>query len=624
MTDANGVSANGSTGAAAAAGSDFDGTWATLFKNPEDFFGWEKAIREAEAFNGGVTKSSPPADIQRLTEVYDAFLGRFPLCFGYWKKFVDWTMQLEGPAAALEVFRSGVSSIHNSVDLWTQYCAFKIEHFPEDEEGIRALFNEGIEKCGYDFLSHEFWDKCIEWEDSKGRGDRVLSLLERAIRIPLHQFNRFFERYTTVAATRPVRELVSSEDFASLEEEVRNPSGPVKTETPSAPKTEEEVEAALRLKIHEMKSAIYMKTQEAVHARWVFESEIKRPYFHVKPLDEGQLANWRKYLDFEESQPDNIHRTFILYERCLVACASYEEFWLRFARYAMANNSDIDTIRNIFARATRIFVPKQRASIRIAHAEFEEEQGNGSQAESVYREFFKTVPDHAEAVTRFAHFLRRQNRVNEIPDAFEAASKGTTEGKTKAYLEVAKAKVMYRITRDVGAAREAFRAAAEQHPETKYAWLTWFLFEIEQQEGDQVDNVEAVWESCKGSLLATEDKAVIGQRYLTFLLETSPTIAEVNKLEVELARDLKVHEGEESRKRGADDGSGSRPSKQARVDGAADPNAAAAASYYGQGAAAAGWNGSYYGAQGYGDAYSAQTQATWDYSQAATAATGTY
>ncbi|KAI8846929.1 hypothetical protein BC829DRAFT_491006 [Chytridium lagenaria] len=44
--------------------------------------------------------------------------------------------------------------------------------------------------------------------------------------------------------------------------------------------------------------------QEAVHKRWVFEAEIKRPYFHIKPLDDAQVANWRKYLDFEENEGD--------------------------------------------------------------------------------------------------------------------------------------------------------------------------------------------------------------------------------------------------------------------------------------------------------------------------------
>ncbi|CAK9139279.1 unnamed protein product [Ilex paraguariensis] len=35
-----------------------------------------------------------------------------------------------------------------------------------------------------------------------------------------------------------------------------------------------------------------------------FETCIRRPFFHVKPLDENQLRNWHHYLDFIENQED--------------------------------------------------------------------------------------------------------------------------------------------------------------------------------------------------------------------------------------------------------------------------------------------------------------------------------
>ena len=56
--------------------------------------------------------------------------------------------------------------------------------------------------------------------------------------------------------------------------------------------------------------------------------QIKRPYFHAKPLDKHQLQNWHDYLDFEVAQGDH-RRTVFLFERCVIACAMYEEFWLK-------------------------------------------------------------------------------------------------------------------------------------------------------------------------------------------------------------------------------------------------------------------------------------------------------
>jgi pre-mRNA-processing factor 39 len=48
----------------------------------------------------------------------------------------------------------------------------------------------------------------------------------------------------------------------------------------------------------------------------------------VKPLERSQLKNWRAYLDFEVKESDH-ERVIVLYERCLIACALYEDMWIR-------------------------------------------------------------------------------------------------------------------------------------------------------------------------------------------------------------------------------------------------------------------------------------------------------
>ena len=59
-----------------------------------------------------------------------------------------------------------------------------------------------------------------------------------------------------------------------------------------------------------------------------FIVQIRRPYFHVKPLEKGQLKNWKDYLDFEIENGSH-ERVMVLFERCMIACALYEEFWLK-------------------------------------------------------------------------------------------------------------------------------------------------------------------------------------------------------------------------------------------------------------------------------------------------------
>lgn len=46
-----------------------------------------------------------------------------------------------------------------------------------------------------------------------------------------------------------------------------------------------------------------------------------------------------------------------MYERCLVSCANYEEFWSRYVKF-LTTVGDIENARNVFLRATQIHIPE--------------------------------------------------------------------------------------------------------------------------------------------------------------------------------------------------------------------------------------------------------------------------
>ena len=56
--------------------------------------------------------------------------------------------------------------------------------------------------------------------------------------------------------------------------------------------------------------------------RKLFDTVINRPYFHVKPLPAVQLHAWNSYVDYILTKED-VGTIVRLFERCLVACASY-------------------------------------------------------------------------------------------------------------------------------------------------------------------------------------------------------------------------------------------------------------------------------------------------------------
>ena len=93
----------------------------------DNFESWEKLVRACETLDGGLNRNSSPQALATLRDTYDQFLLKFPLLFGYWKKYADLEFNIAGPESAEMVYERGCASITNSVDLWTEYCSFKME-----------------------------------------------------------------------------------------------------------------------------------------------------------------------------------------------------------------------------------------------------------------------------------------------------------------------------------------------------------------------------------------------------------------------------------------------------------------------------------------------------------------
>ena len=105
-----------------------------VVQEPDNYEAWEQLVRATEALEGGLSRNSSPQAVAAMRDVYDRFMARFPLFFGYWKKYADIEFTIAGTERAETIYERGVASCHASVDLWTHYCGFKMEtsHDPEE------------------------------------------------------------------------------------------------------------------------------------------------------------------------------------------------------------------------------------------------------------------------------------------------------------------------------------------------------------------------------------------------------------------------------------------------------------------------------------------------------------
>ncbi|KAL1959709.1 hypothetical protein VTO42DRAFT_1295 [Malbranchea cinnamomea] len=493
---------------------------AEVLEDPDNFESWEKLVRVAESQEGGLNRNSSPQAITATRAVYDRFLAKFPLLFGYWKKYADLEFSIAGTEAAEMVYERGVASICNSVDLWTNYCSFKVET-SHDSDIIRELFERGANCVGLDFLAHPFWDKYIEFEERLEAVDKIFAILGRIIHIPMHQYARYFERYRQLAQTRPINELVPPEVLLQFRAEVESAA----TGVPPGSRSEAEVERDIRLRIDGYHLEIFSRTQTETTKRWTYESEIKRPYFHVTELDEAQLANWRKYLDFEEAE-GSYERIQFLYERCLVTCAHYDEFWLRYARWMSAQEGKEEEVRNIYQRASTIYVPISRPEIRLHYAYFEEMAGRVDVAKDIHSAILVSLPGHIETIISFANLSRRHGGLDAAIEVYKSQIDSThCDIQAKAALVAEWAKLLWKIKGRPAEAREVFQKNQHWYPDSRPFWTSYLMFELEQPtsaetESTQYQRIRQVINDIrtKSSLPTPVAKELI-LIYMTYLLE---------------------------------------------------------------------------------------------------------
>ncbi|CAL3961925.1 unnamed protein product [Diplocarpon coronariae] len=522
---------------------------AEVLEDPDNFENWEKLVRAAESLEGGLNRNSSPQAISTTRNAYDRFLAKFPLLFGYWKKYADLEFSIAGTEAAEMVFERGVASITTSVDLWTDYCSFKVET-SHDPDVIRELFERGAACVGLDFLAHPFWDKYLEFEDrveAQDKDFKIFTILGRVIEIPMHQYARYFEKFRQLAHSRPIVELAEADTLSRFRAEIESENA---ENFQAGPKgiSEMEIERELRTKIDNHYLETFTRTQTETTKRWTYESEVKRPYFHVTELDYAQLANWRKYLDFEEAEGDYTRAVF-LYERCLVTCAFYDEFWFRYVRWMSAQDGKQEEVRNIYQRASTLYVPISRPGIRLQYAYFEEMSDRSDVARDIHEAILDRMPGHVETIVSWANLERRQYGLEAAIQVFKAQiDNPVVDLFSKAAFVVEWAILLWKIKGSVGEARQVFQNNQQWYLQSRHFWAKYLEFEIAQptsaeKESEQYEIIKKIHDDLvKTSGMNLSTRKELTNIYFSYLQQrgTKDAMKEFLQIDRELNGPLSV------------------------------------------------------------------------------------
>lgn len=127
-----------------------------------------------------------------------------------------------------------------------------------------------------------------------------------------------------MASNRPLSELRTADEAAAVEDAVSEGTGeavegevrPDGVENSPKPVSAGLTEADELEKYIAVREEMYKKAKEFDSKIIGFETAIRRPYFHVRPLNIGELENWHNYLDFIEREGDLSKVTELVSYKC--------------------------------------------------------------------------------------------------------------------------------------------------------------------------------------------------------------------------------------------------------------------------------------------------------------------
>ncbi|XP_010523168.1 PREDICTED: pre-mRNA-processing factor 39-like [Tarenaya hassleriana] len=481
--------------------------WNIIRVNPQDFNAWTALLDE--------TEKTSEDNIAKIRKVYDAFLAEFPLCYGYWKKYADAEAHEGAMDKAVEVYERAVQGAAYSVNIWLHYCFFAINTYG-DPGIIRSLFERGLAHVGTDYLSCPLWDKYIEYEYTQQEWRRLAMIHTRILESPIQNLDGYFDRFKELVEARPFSDLKSAADEAltgSAAAGIALSDEELQADVPTEP---EELRKYIAIR-----EDMYKKAKELESKIIGFEMAIRRPYFHVLPLGAAELENWHNYLDFIE-RDGHLDKVVKLYERCVVACANYPEYWIRYV-LRMEASGCMDLAENALARATKVFV-KRQPEIHLFAARFKEQNGDIAGARAAYQLIHSEIaPGLLEVIIRHANMERRLGNLDDAFSVYERAIAIEKEKEHSLILPVLCAqysRFSYLVAGDADKARRILLEGLDNTQPSKPLLEALIHFETIQPAPRQIDYLQSLVE---GFIMANADSQNTAEReelssvYIEFL-----------------------------------------------------------------------------------------------------------
>ncbi|RKP25134.1 hypothetical protein SYNPS1DRAFT_16123 [Syncephalis pseudoplumigaleata] len=337
---------------------------ARLAKDAYDTEAWQMLLAEAQ--NVGTE--------EQHRDAFDRFLEQFPTSGRHWALYVEFELRHGRTDLAEAIFARSLREVL-SVDLWKSYLAYvqrNNEHGGnEGRQIVLKAFETALQYIGMDKDAGGIWSDYIAF-------------------IKAGETSSTYEEQQKMDATRRAYRRVIAIPVMNVEALWRDYDA-----------FENGLSRMTAKKFLAEQSPIYMTARTAARELKQLSEPLQRGSLPCPPRwsdkEMSQLAAWRRYLDWEKSDPLKIEdaaaryaRISFAYKQAMMVLRFYPEVWFQAASFALEHSRNEEAIQIL---KSAIDIMPHSFLVNFALAEIYEERKQVAEARALYEKFLDQLSD---------------------------------------------------------------------------------------------------------------------------------------------------------------------------------------------------------------------------------------
>lgn len=457
---------------------------------------WNMLIKEVSTKN-----------IEDVEAFYEELLKTFPLCGRYWKTYIDHELKYKHYDKARELFKKSLEEVL-SIELYKCYLNFVREFNAGKPELIYQAFRFTLGRVGIDPNAIGIYNDYIQFLLQKDIDDPYLD----------------GQRKTTVRR--------------AYQEGVKNPMFHIETLWTQYIAFERDNHRNIADSMVQNHSPDHMNARRVAKEWEVIIRGLNRSWPAVPPTfsneEARQLEIWRRYIQWERSNPlrieDNnlmIKRTTYAYKQYLLCFGHHPNVWHEYATYLeeqikSLSDKEVDLKQRLLEELTTLFergikgLMKYNLLIHFAYADFEEIRNDKTKAAEIYKNLVEIGKenDHIDLTLVYIQWMRFTRRTEGLKAARSIFKRARDEKNIGHQIYTAAALMEYHCTKDQAIACKIFELGLKKFNDCPDFILSYihFMNSLNEENNTRV-LFERVLTTCS---LSPKDAVEIWNSFLDF------------------------------------------------------------------------------------------------------------